>query len=112
MKLALTEVFTEDPNAQRRMVVPFDVLDPGKLELLSVMSDAVIELPLQEGRYALYFEICEDEEVYYRLTFVREEEYVQARYLMNDEWGGRAGEALAEGIVDECSAENGVLKAA
>ena len=45
MKLALKEAFIEDPKAQRRMVVPFDVLDPGKLELLSVMSDAAIELP-------------------------------------------------------------------
>lgn len=97
VKLALKEAFKEDPNAQRRMVVPFDVLDPGKLELLSVMSNAVIELPLEEGRYALYFEICEDEEVYYRLTFVREGENIQARFLMDDEWGGRAGEALSEG---------------
>ncbi|MFG1734377.1 competence protein ComJ [Paenibacillus sp. 843] len=97
VKLALKEAFIEDPNAQRRMVVPFDVLDPGKLELLSVMSDAVIELPLQAGRYALYFEICEDEEVYYRFTFVHEGERVQARYLMDDEWGGKAGEALSEG---------------
>lgn len=77
--------------------MPFDVLDPGKLELLSVMSDAAIELPLQAARYALYFEICEDEEVYYRFTFVHEGEKVQARYLMDDEWGGKAGEALSLG---------------
>ncbi|UNK17166.1 competence protein ComJ [Paenibacillus sp. N3/727] len=97
VKLALCEKFEEDPLAQRRMVVPFDVIEPEKLELLSVPMSAMIELPLELRRYALYYEICEDEEVYYRMTFVPEHEPLQAMYLMEDEWGGEAGKPLREG---------------
>ncbi|CAH8244103.1 hypothetical protein WJ0W_001342 [Paenibacillus melissococcoides] len=58
----------------------------------------LIELPLEQGRcYALYYEACVGDEVYYRLTFVPEEERGQARFLMDDEWGGQAGALLAEG---------------
>lgn len=98
VKVALCEQFQEDPLAQRRMVVPFDVLEADKLEVLSVPDNFLIELPLEQGRcYALYYEACVGEEVYYRLTFVPEGEGVAARFLLDDEWGGEAGAALAEG---------------
>ncbi|WP_410511905.1 competence protein ComJ [Paenibacillus sp. BR2-3] len=97
VKLSLSDQFQEDDLAERRMVVPFDVLEPDKLELLSVAKGFRIELPLEKGRYALYFEICEDQEVYYKLTFVRTEEWVVARFLLEDEWGGEAEQPLVEG---------------
>ncbi|MCL6604415.1 MAG: competence protein ComJ [Paenibacillus sp.] len=97
VKLGLTDQFQADVLAQRRLVVPFDVLETEKLEILSVQKSFPIELPLDKRSYALYFEIGEEREVYYRLTFVPVEEKVQARFLMNDEWGGIEGHLLAEG---------------
>jgi len=96
VKLSLTEQFQEDPLAQRRMVVPFEVLEPDKLALLSVAESVGIELPLVQSRYALYFEICQDQEIYFRMTFVPAKD-IQARFLMNDEWGGERDQPLVEG---------------
>jgi hypothetical protein len=97
VKLSLTEQFQEDPLAQRRMIIPFDVMDTDKLELLSVAERVRIELPLVQGRYALYYEICEDQEIYFQMTFVPAEEAIQARFLMDDEWGGEKDQPLVEG---------------
>lgn len=97
VKLSLCDNFEEDPLAQRRMVVPFEVLEPEQLEVLSVSTKFDIELPLQSGRYALYYEVCEADEVYFRLTFVSQDEAIQACFLMDDEWGGIAKQTLVEG---------------
>jgi len=97
VKLSLSGQFQADPLALRRMVVPFQVLEPDKLELLSVPMHTAIGLPLAEGEYALYFEICGQQEIYYRMTFVPAEGEVQARFLLDDEWGGAADQPLLEG---------------
>ncbi|WP_379133915.1 competence protein ComJ [Paenibacillus sp. sgz500958] len=99
VKLSVCEAFQADSRAERRMVVPFEVIDSGKLELLSVPMHAAIELPLVEGTYELYFEICQENEVYYRITFVPAKGEFEARTLLNDEWGGVEGEPLQEGYI-------------
>ncbi|MDQ0195728.1 competence protein ComJ [Paenibacillus wynnii] len=97
VKLSLRDQFQEDKLAQRRLVVPFEVLESDKLEVLSVQKSYAIELPLDNGNYALYFEVAVDNEVYCRLTFVATEERVQPRFLMNDVWGALEGQLIVEG---------------
>ncbi|KGE16396.1 competence protein ComJ [Paenibacillus wynnii] len=97
VKLSLRDQFQEDGLAQRRLVVPFEVMERDRLEVLSVQKSFPIELPLENGNYALYFEIAVDKEVYCRLTFVATEERIQPKFLMNDDWGAIEDQLIVEG---------------
>jgi len=95
--LNLSNDYQADVLAERRLVIPFEVQEVDKLAVLSVQKTFPIQLPLEKRNYALYFEIAVDKEVYCRLTFVPVDEQVQARYLMDDDWGGVEGQFIIEG---------------
>lgn len=97
--VTLAAAFAPDPGAQRRMQVPFRVHAGAAVQVASAAEAFAVTLPLQPGDYALYYEICEGEEVYYRLTLVPAAQPVAACYLLDDPWGGAQGMALQEGMV-------------
>ncbi|MHA0855420.1 competence protein ComJ [Paenibacillus sp. CMAA1364] len=99
--LTLKESFGVDAHTQRCFVVPFEVIDHSELKVLSVGTALPIQLPLeQKGIYDLYYEVCEDENIYYKFTFVPTDVPIQARICLDDEWGGVAEQILQDGYVE------------
>lgn len=92
--------FSVDTNAQRCISVPFIVVDTNLLQLASASEKFQININLVEGKYQLYYEICEEQEVYYNFTFVKSEEQQEAKYLLSDPWGGDKDKLLIEGYVN------------
>ena len=84
----LADEFEMDEGAQRCIVVPFAITDPNAVEVASAAESFDIELNLTEKNYAVYFEICEGDEVFYKFTLVKADGPVQPRFLIEDEWGG------------------------
>ncbi|KLU14471.1 MULTISPECIES: competence protein ComJ [Xenorhabdus] len=97
--LILAPNFNIDPLSQRCMIVPFYVTDKDKLEIASVSEKFKIKLDLKEQYYSLYYEICEDEEIFYKFTFVPSESVAKAKYLLDDPWGGEKDKVLLEGTI-------------
>ncbi|MCC8381116.1 competence protein ComJ [Xenorhabdus sp. PB30.3] len=97
--LTLEENFNMDPLVQRCMVVPFYVTDKNKLEIASATEKFKIDLDLKETLYSLYYEVCEGDEVFYKLTFVPSEIKVDTKYMLDDPWGGEKNKPLQEGKV-------------
>ena len=90
--------FNLDPTAQRCIVVPFRVSDPGHVEIASAAEKFKVELDLEKRDYALYFEVCEGEEIFYKITLVPSDSKVPAKYLLDDPWGGEKDKVLVGGL--------------
>ncbi|WP_420007833.1 competence protein ComJ [Xanthomonas sacchari] len=97
--LVLAAAFAPDPRAQRRMLVPFRVNADARVQVASAAEAFDATLALQPGDYALYYEVCEGDEVYYRLTLVPATQPVTARYLLDDPWGGAQDAPLQDGTL-------------
>lgn len=88
-----SEVFIVSPEAMRCIVVPFKVLIDNFVEVASGTHHAIGQ-GVQARDYCLYFEACEGNEVFYRITLVEASKPIKATYLMDDQWGGIAGKEL------------------
>lgn len=93
-----TEFFL-DSNAQRCITTPFSIDGSMKVQIASASEMFAINIELVEGQYQLYYEICENDEVYYNITFVKVKETTEAKFLLSDPWGGDKGNILKEGYV-------------
>lgn len=80
--------FLRDKSTQRCMVVPFEIAEGAKLTVGSASESFDVIIDYNAGKYNLYYEVCEEEEVFYKLTFEKTDSYEPARYLMDDPWGG------------------------
>ncbi|MBA1292089.1 hypothetical protein G7025_01865 [Pseudomonas lurida] len=98
VNLNLTNHFTPDETAQRCIVVPFHVTDPNQVEVASASEKFNVTLDLEKRDYALYFEVCEGDEIFYKITLVPTDTEVAAKYLLDDPWGGEKDQELVEGI--------------
>lgn len=90
--------FNLDETAQRCIVVPFRVTDPTHVEVASASEKFKVELDLENRDYALYFEVCEGDEIFYKITLVPADSPVAPKYLLDDPWGGEKDQVLVEGI--------------
>ena len=90
--------FLQDGCAQRCMVVPFEIAEGAKLTVGSASESFDVIIDYNAGKYNLYYEVCEEEEVFYKLTFEKTDYYEPARYLMDDPWGGVKDKMLEIGI--------------
>ncbi|MBB6364960.1 transglutaminase-like putative cysteine protease [Xanthomonas sacchari] len=97
--VVLATAFAPDPRAQRRMQVLFRVNPNARVQVASAAEAFDVTLPLQPGDYALYYEVCEGDEVYCRLTLVPAAQPVAARYLLDDPWGGAQDAPLQDGML-------------
>ncbi|MDQ1094468.1 hypothetical protein QE400_003881 [Xanthomonas sacchari] len=97
--LLLSAAFASDPSAQRRMRVPFRVEPGAQVQVASAAEAFDVTLALQPGDYALYYEVCEGDEVCYRLTLVPAAAPVMACYLLDDPWGGVRDALLQHGTL-------------
>lgn len=95
--LKLEDRFNLDPTAQRCIVVPFHA-NPSHVEIASAAEKFKVTLDLEKRDYALYFEVCEGEEIFYKITLVPSDSKVPAKYLLDDPWGGEKDKALVEGL--------------
>ncbi|RRW43254.1 hypothetical protein EGJ52_14145 [Pseudomonas luteola] len=98
--LELSKGFSPDSTAERIIVFPLFIHDKNKVEISSVSEAFKVEIGLEEGYYRVYYEICEggeDEEVYYKLTFVPESQEFFPRFIISDDWGGRENQPLSIG---------------
>lgn len=96
--LKLEDSFNLDATAQRCIFVPFHVTDPSHVEIASAAEKLKVELDLEKRDYALYFEVCEGEEIFYKITLVPSDSKVPAKYLLDDPWGGEKDKVLVEGL--------------
>ena len=86
--------FDMDKNIQRGIVTPFYIPKDSRLVVSSASESFYIDLNYSFGMHALYYEICENDEVYYRLSFLKSSSKKSAYYLIDDPWGGVAGKPL------------------
>lgn len=98
VKLYLLESFSLDELSQRCIVVPFNVTDLEYVELASATEKAKITLSLEQRQYSLYFEVCEGDEIFYKLTFVPSVTRADAEFLIDDPWGGVKSRRLVQGV--------------
>lgn len=92
--------FIENPSALRRIVANFDVIKNAGIFVSSVPGTREIGLNVASGKYDLYFEECEEDdvdEVYFVITLIHSESPSSPQYLMTDNWGGEAGRKLRTG---------------
>ncbi|CRL99888.1 competence protein ComJ [Pseudomonas poae] len=94
----LTNSFTFGETAQRRIVTPFHVTDPAQVEVASASEKFKVELDLDKRDYAFYFEVCEGDEIFYKITLVPTDIRVAAKYLLDDPWSGEKDKVLVQGI--------------
>ena len=97
--LKLTDNFVMDENTQRCIVTPFYITDSNNVEVASAAEQFKINIKFDTSLYDLYYEICEDDEVFYKFTFVPAEKPIVARYLIDDPWGGEKDKVLKLGFL-------------
>ena len=97
--LKLTDNFVMDENTQRCIVTPFYITDSNNVEVASAAEQFKINIKFDTSLYDLYYEICEDDEVFYKFTFVPAEIPTVAKYLMDDPWGGEKDKSLKLGFL-------------
>lgn len=100
VRLRLAAAFSPDPDAARSIVAPLVVEDPSAVEVASATEEFPVTLGLTPGTYDVHYEICEseeEEEIYYRFTFIPNPVPTAPRFLLDDEWGGEAGQPLYTG---------------
>ncbi|HEV3428840.1 MAG TPA: competence protein ComJ, partial [Paraburkholderia sp.] len=94
--LHVTSQFVLGDGCARCIVAPFHISDRSLIEVASATEKFKITLDLPLEDYAVYFEICEADEIFYRFTFVSGS-VPGPTYLFDDPWGGVKGKALAVG---------------
>lgn len=94
VNIRLANDFILSVDAQRCIVVPFEVSDNNEIVATSAMETVRVNLSLTSGVYSVYFEICEGREVYYNFSFVPADVPVAPMYLLDDPWGGVKGKKL------------------
>ena len=97
--LKLTDNFVMDENTQRCIVTPFYITDSNNVEVASAAEQFKINIKFDTSLYDLYYEICEDDEVFYKFTFVPAEIPTVAKYLMDDPWGGEKDKSFKLGFL-------------
>jgi len=97
--LAVENKFKMDQKSQRCIVVPFYITNKNNIEVASASEKFKIELNFEFDLYSLYYEVCEGEEIFYKLTFVVSETPVTPEYLLDDPWGGKINKTLQFGKV-------------
>lgn len=97
--LNLTDNFVMDENTQRCIVTPFYINNSDNVEVASAAEKFKINIAFDRSLYDLYYEICENNEVFYKFTFVPAESPIVARYLIDDPWGGEKDKALKLGFL-------------
>lgn len=98
--LSICHEFKMDPTCQRCILAPFYVVDKDQLEVASAAEKFKIYLPLNDELYSVYYEVCEGEEVFYKLTFIPSAHAVTPQYLLADPWGGEKGKKIIAGFAE------------
>jgi hypothetical protein len=91
------EKFSPHKSAQRRMQVPFTVVNPAELAVSSLEEELDFKLDLEPGEYTLIYEVCVGRDVFFVLTLLKGQ-LEQATALKADGWGLKQGQVLRAGI--------------
>lgn len=101
---AKVSIYIEDnhklnSNIHRSIRVPFQYSSREKLFIASAFEKHEIELNIESGKYELYFDILELDEVCYHFTLVKvnDENAIKPEYIMDDDFGGEKGKTLPIG---------------
>lgn len=95
--LTLTNDFKIDKDTQRCIVVPLYIRNNGNVEIASAAEKFKIDFFFENSLYSLYYEVCEGDEIFYKLTFIPSETPITPMYLMDDPWGGEKINLLRQG---------------
>lgn len=89
--------FSPDKRAQRRLQLPFALLDPAQCFLGSPTEELPLAPDLAPGDYTLFYEVCVGRDVFYVLTLLPGR-CDSARALLRDGWGLGEGQLLQPGL--------------
>lgn len=89
--------FIRSPQSLRVIRMPFRVIDPDNLSVISIFDEEKITLPLTSGDYELYYEVCQGDDVFYIFTFIDTSSVLPPVFLMDDHWGGKLNHKLIIG---------------
>lgn len=91
--------FELNKETQRCIVVPFIIEQDSILSVASAGEKFNVDLVYTPGKYNLYYEVCEGDEVYYQLTFIATSVEINPKYIIDDPWGGVRGRELCIGKI-------------
>jgi hypothetical protein len=91
------EKFLPSKSAQRTVQVPFEIVDPAELAVLSPSEELPVRLEVAAGDYTLVVEVCVGTEVYYALTLLKGR-IEEAKALKSDGWGMVKDRPLPMGV--------------
>jgi len=97
--ICFESIFEIDKNVQRCIMVPFLIKSKGSLVVASASEKFTVDLIYSAGKYDLYYEVCEGDEIYYRLTFVSPSVKSHPGYIIDDPWGGVKDKSLELGYL-------------
>ncbi|MCK6786494.1 competence protein ComJ [Enterobacter roggenkampii] len=98
VNIKIVNAFKLDENAQRCIVVPFFITDKNNLQIASATEKFALNIDVSDKLYSLFYEICEEDEIYYNFTLVPEKDAIAAKFLLDDPWGGIKDHPLKEGV--------------
>lgn len=95
--IRVTDTFTPDPQAQRTIQVPFEIIDSADFAVASPSEEMHIPLEVEAGDYTVIYEVCLGPAVYFVFTLIKLKT-TQAAALQTDGWGLEAEQKLPLGI--------------
>lgn len=94
--ISVTDIFQIDSTAQRCLSAPFIITHRNDLEIASVSEAFKVTVPLSAELYTVYFEVCEGDEIFYKITFVSTTHNHEATYVIDDILGVEKGTLLVK----------------
>jgi len=92
----VTDTFNIDPKSQRCISAPFTITHRDDVEVASVSESFKVTVPLSAALYTVYFEVCEGDEIFYKITFVPTTKQHEATYVIDDILGAEKGTVLVK----------------
>lgn len=96
IKINVADTFQIDSTAQRCISAPFTITHRNDVEVASVSESFKVTVPLSAELYTVYFEVCEGDEIFYKITFVPTTHQHEAIYVIDDILGSEKGTILVK----------------
>lgn len=94
--ISVSNIFQIDPAAQRCISAPFTITHQNDVEVASVSESFKVTVSLPAEIYTVYFEVCEGDEIFYKITFIPTVHQHEAAYVIDDIFGAEKGTLLVK----------------
>lgn len=94
--IKICQDYEADPCRQRAAAIPLIIEDGCELTIYSASEEFKVPATPTPGRYQVYFEVCLNEEVFYKFTLIKSND-PKCIGLMDDGWGLKKDKELKTG---------------